>query len=77
MSRDCRAKTTYTNMNDSKGAESRETGIKLDNDKFIGIKTLSQDIGISYLPNTQEDSINRLLEWLLIVWKHDNPYQMR
>lgn len=62
MSRDCRAKTTYTNMNDSKGAESRETGIKLDNDKFIGIKTLSQDIGISYLPNTQEDSINRLLE---------------
>lgn len=61
-SRDCRAKTTYTNMNDSKGAESRETGIKLDNDKFIGIKTLSQDIGISYLPNTQEDSINRLLE---------------
>lgn len=54
MSRDCRAKTTYTNMNESKGAESRETGIKLDNDKFIGIKTLHQDIGISDLPTPRK-----------------------
>lgn len=49
-------------MNDTKDAESREKGMKLDDDEFIGTKTLSQDTGINHLPRIQEDYVNMLLQ---------------
>lgn len=39
-----------------------EKGIELDNEEFIGTKTLPQDLGINDLPGIQEDYFNAQLE---------------